>query len=333
MNLEDVIDPEYGLQQDERSLTRPKFGSEGQLEVVGWSEKPRTNKHYILKCGTCSQDSELFGEGYFKSLKMSLVRGQLPCGCSKTPKWSKDQYKVLCSRKAQELGYTFLGFTAEWKGGHTKTRTVCEEHGEWSTGTINRLINRCNGCPECQADALVSVRTKSNDVMIKSFFASGSFPPDTEFWKSDRKNKSGHKIYWCTYCPECKEIAESSSSRLQKGHRPCMCSIHRQKEAYINLLFDANDLAVAIKFGISRDSNHRIKKQNSDSAYNLKQHSVYTFMTVRSCKQAERECKKELECEVVLKRDMLDGYTETTWVYNLEKIIEIYERNGGIRND
>ena len=35
-NLEDLIDPEYGLQQDEWSLTRPRFGTEGQLEVIGW---------------------------------------------------------------------------------------------------------------------------------------------------------------------------------------------------------------------------------------------------------------------------------------------------------
>lgn len=28
---------------------------------------------------------------------------------------------------------------------------------------------------------------------------------------------------------------------------------------------------------------------------------------------------------------MADGFTETTYIYNLEKIVEIYENNGGIR--
>ena len=37
MNLEDVIDPEYGLQQDDWSLSKPRFGKESQLEVVVWS--------------------------------------------------------------------------------------------------------------------------------------------------------------------------------------------------------------------------------------------------------------------------------------------------------
>ena len=64
MNLEDVLDPEYGLQQDAWSLSKPTFGEEGQLEVVGWSGIQGRIKLYVLKCDKCSQGSELFGEGY-----------------------------------------------------------------------------------------------------------------------------------------------------------------------------------------------------------------------------------------------------------------------------
>lgn len=88
-NLEDLIDPEYGLQQDEWSLTRPKFGEHGQLEVIGWSGKLYTSfKKYIVKCSICSKDSELFGEGLFCGIKANLLKS-LPCGCSTHPKWSK----------------------------------------------------------------------------------------------------------------------------------------------------------------------------------------------------------------------------------------------------
>ena len=90
MNLEDVLDPEYGLQQDDWSLSKPRFGEEGQLEVVGWSGKSWSAKFYILKCNKCSQDSELFGEGYFRSVKSVLVKGQVPCGCSRNPNWSQE---------------------------------------------------------------------------------------------------------------------------------------------------------------------------------------------------------------------------------------------------
>lgn len=318
------------LQQDEWSLSNPVFGDIGQLKVIGWSGEHGRHKLYLLKCAKCSEDPELFGQGCFRSLKGDLVRGQVPCGCSKIPKWSKDQYTTLCSRKAEELGYKFLAFLGEWKGRNTKIKLSCEKHGEWDSGIISTLINRGQGCPRCKADTIAEARTKPDDVMIQSFHDSGAFHPDTQFWRSEREDTRGYRPYWYVSCPECGEVGESYIGNLQQGKHPCACNMHRQQECYINLVTCTSGAAVAIKFGIARDSKQRAKDQNRASAYAIKQHSVYTFQDVSSCKKAERECKKELETGVVLKRDMPDGYTETTWVYNLDKIIEIYERNGGV---
>ena len=334
MNLEDVVDPEYGLQQDKWSLTRPKFGKEGQLQVVGWGGKNSSNnKYYILFCSMCSKDTELFGDGYFKSEKGGLGKGQLPCGCAKILKWSKEQYAILCQRKARELGYKFLGFIGEWKGNRTKIKMLCEKHGEWESGIIHNLIHAGNGCLGCRAEvvrAIGEANRKSDDIMIESFFKTEAFHPDTNFWRSERKNSHGCKSYWFMSCPECGETGESFGSNLSKGQRSCACSIHRQQECYINQVIDDHGV-VALKFGIANNSKQRMKQQSSKSIYTLKQHSVYTFRSVEECKKAERECKQELECGVVLKLDMPDGYTETTWVYNLEKIEEIYKRNGGVK--
>ena len=331
MNLEDVISPEYGLQQDEWSLTKPRFGDDRQLEVVGWGGKVNYNKLYILICYKCSQDGELFGEGYFRSLKGSLLKGRIPCGCGRSPRWSKEQYIVLCSRKARELGYTFLGFTGEWKGAHTRTKMSCEKHGDWTGCGIDSLISKGTGCPQCGIEAIGEARIKPDSEMISSFFNSRAFHPDTKFWRSDRKNTLGWKIYWYIFCPYCGETGESASGDLQRGQRSCGCSIHRQKEAYINLVTDGHGTAIAVKFGIAFDSHRRIKQQDSKSVYTITHHSVYIFPDTVSCRKAETECKQQIECGVVLKRDMSDGYSETTWIYNLEKIEEIYKRNGGTR--
>lgn len=317
---------EDGLQEDSWSLSGPTFGKDDQLRVIGWSGKRVTNKYYILKCSKCSQDSELFGEGYFRSLKSTLANGNVPCGCGKGIQWSQEQYSILCSRKSKELGHTFLGFVAEWRGIYTKIKRSCEKHGEWDTGTIASLTSSGNGCPGCRTEA----NTKPADVMITSFLASKAFHPNTKFWRSERKDSRGKAGYWHVSCPECGVIGESKSNHLQNGQRPCDCSQHRQTEAYINLLIDDMDNAAAIKFGISRDSKKRGKQQGYSTSYEVCQHSVYAFPDSSSCKKAERECLQELECSVVLRRDMEDGHTETTWLYNLEKIIEIYERNGGI---
>lgn len=328
MNLEDLLD-ENGLQQDEWSREAPTFGKEGQLTIVGWSGRDGGNKFYILKCSKCSKYSELFGKGYFKSLKGGLLRGIIPCGCSRKHHWSIEQYIILCSRKAEELGYTFLGFEGVWKGRNTKIKMLCEKHGEWNTTSIHNLLHIMNGCKRCGIESSIEFNTKSDDLMIQSFQDSGAFHPDTKFWRSERKNSEGYKKYWYMSCPECGETGESTSVGLQRGHIPCGCSIHRQQECYINWVIE-NEYPIAIKFGIANNSNIRIKQQSYKSTYTLKQHSIHIFPSVSDCKKAERDCRQELECGVVLKRDMRDGYTETTWVYNLEKIIEIYERNGGV---
>jgi hypothetical protein len=331
MDLVELVDDD-GLQQDEWSLTKPVIGEFGQLEIVGWSGRYKNHsKFYILKCSICSLDKELFGEGYFKNLKSNLTKGQISCGCGKTV-WSKDQYTTLCSRKAEELDYTFLGFEDTWKGKNTGIIMFCHEHGMWNSGSINGLINSRAGCPECGMSRTAVAKTKPDDIMIQSFFASGRFHPETKFWRSERKNNHGWKVYWVLDCPECGEKGEATSKALQIGNRPCACSPRRHKECYINLVQDG-DIVLAVKFGVANNSKERIKRQNDRSVYEVKQFAVYDFSSVESCKRAERECKSELVCGVIPKHEMPDGYTETTWVYNIDKIIEIYERNGGILNE
>ena len=323
MNLKDLLD-EGGLQQDEWSLTAPTFGKEGQLTVVGWSGRLHGHKNFILKCDVCSKDSELFGEGYFRSLKARLNKGGLPCGCGRAM-WTKEQYATLCSRKAEDTNYTFLGFDGEWNGVYTKTKMLCEKHGEWNTTSIDTLLDG-RGCARCSFD----LKVIPDEVMIESFFASGAFHPDTKFWRSGRVTKAGVKAYWHIFCPACSEVSESWATNMQNGQRSCRCSKQSQTTAYINLVYDGFFIQ-AVKFGITNNTKRRVRDQDRNSFYRIVNHLNYIFKDTTSCKKAERECLQELECGVVLKRDLPDGYTETTWAYNLDKIIEIYERNGGIR--
>jgi len=317
----DVIE----LSQDTWSLTKPTFGEYNQLEVIGWSGRKKSGgKYYILNCSICAQDSELFKDGKFRSLKSNLLNGQVPCGCSIRPNWSKEQFAILCSRKAKELGYTFLGFEGEWKGNNTRIKMLCEKHGVWDSGVIASLISGC-GCSGC----CVVGKTKPDAVMVAEFNKSNGFHPDTKFWRSERKTVQNKKGYWFVDCPECGEIGEANSGDLQQGKRPCACSPMRQKQCYINLISDSFGV-VALKFGVANNSFARVNRQDKVSSYKVTNHCIYEFTTKDSCKQAERDCKKELECGVVLKRDMPDGWSETTWPLNLDKIKQIYKKHGGI---
>lgn len=323
-NVERILDDAWSLQ-------KPVFGVIDQLEVCGWANKCGGNKLYILKCSVCCKDPELFGEGYFELPKADLLKGVAPCGCGKAPKWEKDQWVIRAARASQEHGFKFLGLSGEWKGKYTKVLQHCASHGEWDSGILDTLVSSGHGCPKCRYVTIGTKKQKPDKEMIDSFLASGAFHLDTKFWRSDRKTKQGAAVYWNVSCPTCKESFESFCGDLQAGKIPCGCSVHSQRQAYMNLIIDCGTV-LALKFGIARNSNIRVTQQNSKSIYTIINHSIYDFQDVSSCKAAERECKQTLDCGVINKQEMQDGWTETTSLVNIIKIIEIYENHGGVRS-
>lgn len=331
MNLEDVIHPAYGLQQDEWSLSKPRFGEYGQLEVIGLSEVEHNKKRYILRCSKCSSDPEMFGGGYFRAYSSDLKRGKIPCGCSAHTIWSEDQYKVLCSRKAHQLGYKFVGWAESYIKSKTKIELLCEKHGTWTTNRIALFLSEGCGCPQCGNDKCSYINLKSDAEHITDFIKTGCFSYGTKFWRSNRENAKGYSTsYWWMECPDCGSIGEGYSGDLKKGLRCCDCSNSRQKVAYINSI-KYQELFIGVKFGISNNPQNRIKQQNSVSICDIEEVYLYRFQNKQSCRAAERECKQTLVCGVVDKQLMPDGWTETTYPYNIDKIIEIYEKHGGVR--
>lgn len=316
--------------RDSSPLMDTPFGPKNQLQVLGWAGKSGGHKLYIVKCSVCALDGELFGDGVFSSLKCNILRGQTPCGCAKFVRYTEAQYRTLCKRAANDLNCVFIGWVGEYKKIETRVKVECIEHGVWSTGSIHSLVLNGSGCPQCRTEALRSSRLKPDEDMIKSFFASGVFHPDTKFWRSPRKTKQNRAIYWNVYCPDCDSVAETQSDSLQSGCKSCECSRYSQKEAYVNIIYDG-DFPLALKFGISNLSSNRLTSQNRSSVYRIENHSTFKFEDVFSCKKAERDCKDVLICGVVDKCAMLDGWSETTYTNNLEEIENIYLSNGGVR--
>lgn len=332
-NLEDLIDPEYGLQQDEWSLTRPKFGEHGQLEVIGWSGRIGYNKYYVLRCSECSQDSELFGSGVFRATKDKLGIGRIPCGCSSFPRWSEDQMLVRCKRKASELGHSFVGWAEEYRGNKTMVHMSCTAHGEWKTTSVYNLLSgySCKKCGDAlRAEKKVERLTKKlENYENEDVYARGMVRRLGKHGKS--------RAYLLCECKCCGHKFDSYYMNVIKSKSGCpLCTQVVQKIAYINIVYD-RDKALWLKFGITNKtkarSRNRITDQNRKSVYNSKIFGRWLFEDYQACRRAETECKQTLECGVLTKEEMPDGYTETTWVYNLEKIIAIYEKHGGVRVD
>lgn len=326
-NLKDLV--EDGLKYD---------GSEGtpygNLTVLGWNGKVGNPKKYIVECSVCKQDEELYGEGLFAMMPCHLRNGGLPCGCAEKPNWTEQQYILRAQRVCSERGLKFIGWQGEFSTA-LKTRVIveCLEHGEFYPGSLAsafRPTSEHSGCPKCFAIRMGNFKRKDDQVMIDKFMSSGGFAEGTRFRRSDRLDKNGHKRYWYMYCPDCETEGEANMVGFYKGARCCNCTSQRPQETYINLLMEKDDV-VAIKFGVANNSEERIKNQSRLCSYEIVNYGVWKYPKVSSCRSAERACMKELDCGVVSKELMPDGYTETTSPLNIDKVMTIFEREGGIR--
>jgi len=88
----------------------------GIYNVLSYKKVGNKDKLYILECSTCSEDKELWPTGTIKIKKGNLERGYIPCGCSKAPKWTEEQYKIRVKRECDNIGFAFLGWYGIFNG-------------------------------------------------------------------------------------------------------------------------------------------------------------------------------------------------------------------------
>lgn len=119
---------------------------------------------------------------------------------------------------------------------------------------------------------------------------------------------------------------------INSNSRCPSCVGKNQLEGYINAIYDG-ELPVALKFGIATASTRRVREQNRKSAFEVRNLATYLYPNAITCKAAEAACKEVLECGVVSKEDMPDGWTETVALTDYDKVVSIYERFGGVRVD
>jgi hypothetical protein len=280
-----------------------------------------------MRCSVCSLDEELYGTEPFRISKPAIMAGQQPCGCSKCPKRNSEQFKVLLNRKATLLGYTFIGFAQEYKGKTTKISLSCNKHGVWTSGIISNFLHRSIGCPECKKE-LVSKRFRKPDhEMVEVLNSLKLFPEGTTFTRTDEKTKSG-QFLWRTSCPVCEGYGISDYTSLKKGSRSCDCKKQNPTQSYINLINDAG-LTIALKFGVSKNAANRLIELRKDSVFEVEPFAVFNFTNSKACRAAEQECLRVLECGILSKQEIDNGFTETTYTYNLEKIVSIFKSFGG----
>lgn len=107
-----------------------------------------------VKCKICSQDNELFPEGYFIVNLHNVTRGHKPCGCSKSVKWNKDQWLILAKRASRNRSFVVKDYAEKFHG--YKTKVLCEcliDGSEW-TPLIRNIISGVAVCQKCKSKAV-----------------------------------------------------------------------------------------------------------------------------------------------------------------------------------
>jgi predicted GIY-YIG superfamily endonuclease len=187
-------------------------------------------KYFRVKCDKCASDSEMYGDGTFLQATNSFSRGNVPCGCSANYEMSKEQYETLLRRKYVGLDHEFVGIFAEWNRSLTKAEMFCKIHNKtWESTYVSKLLGKECGCPYCKAENSRVRATKESEELIRKFFNTGVYHPDTKFLRGTRTHS------WYYLCPVCKNdefasaglcdgIFQSTTAKLGQGLLACRCS-------------------------------------------------------------------------------------------------------------
>jgi hypothetical protein len=280
------------------------------LTIVGSTKVKYKPRKYILKCSTCSEDTELFPYGSISCTKGNLQKGQIPCGCRKGYRWSESQNIVRIGRVCKERGYILHGWFGSYKSDTTYLSLENPITGnKWNTTSINNLLHGF-GDPVAGRKATIAGSFKDDAYHIKGFLASGVFPEGTTFSRVKKQK-------WVYVCGGCKQTFTSSGSSLKMGKMSCNCNgrvygFSKSREAYCYIVRWGNEKESYLKNGITnRDVWSRITDQARCAK--LSYEILYAFYNESGSiiSDCEKYIKANLERCVCDKELLPDGYTET----------------------
>lgn len=256
------------------------------LKAVETIEEKGEVRKFILECEICSKDKELWPYGSITSVRSNLVKDSVPCGCTKSPKWTQSQYELLIKRKCEEKGYVFRGFIGDWKGQNTYLRLHNPQNGNtWESATINSFLNNGHGCPLEAGNKRWTAQEREQQINNVFKVEGGRFIG----WKGEYKNQLS-KFKWL--CSEGHPCETSVNDFLNNGCRCPTCYKIKQREngtcyGYYPLRKEEIDYLYIIHFkkggyikvGRSFDTDRRVKELLKLSNHKRKEIEILAIYT------------------------------------------------------
>lgn len=269
---------------------------DGLLEVIGIHGKQGNVTTYRVVCNKCREDKELYQSGYFVSTKGNLKKGKKPCGCSKKPEWTEDQYLILAKR-ASKGRFTVHGFAEEFKNRYTKLSLECLVDGYKWTPNIHNTINGLKGCPVCAGNLRKSedeVFNNCNDICIVEGYTFIGFP-------DGYKNTRSRFEY---FCPK-HGIQNVSYNDFVNGGRRCrgcwrdsgvMYGYYPERKDEQDFLYVLNFNDRFLKVGRSFDVDGRIVDLRKPTESNIK--NIIKIRLFTATHQEIYDLEQELHSEL-----------------------------------
>lgn len=213
--------------------------SGGKLTVVCISGLVGRHKKYGLVCSLCSEDKELYPKN-FEMVKSNLVKGSIPCGCSKKPVYTQEQARVILTRLCVTKGYEFVGFPDGYKNTRSRFEYKCSEHGTVSSVYKDFVIND-TGCPSCAKNKKITkqeMEEKLKNLCTSSGYEFVGFPDGYVNTKSKFE-------YICPYHGNI--VVECNSFIC--GHRCKFCGVDNSSKKLINKSYDETIKSLCESYG------------------------------------------------------------------------------------
>ncbi len=207
----------------------------------------------------------------------------------------------------------------DYKKSTEKVEIICTRHGCFSQRPSDHIHGY--GCPDCGTERTTSSKKRFVDRCEKA-----NKGQEYDYSLTTYVNRKTKVSVRCLH----HGLFEQWPGSLYIGIGCPDCGIRNPYQCYLHQVEDEGTVT-AIKVGISKDWERRLSILNRRNLFQSVNIGVWRFPSVKSCRGAEGECKQTLKTGVLSAREMKDGWSETVSVLDLDKVIAIYEKHGGVK--
>lgn len=343
----DLLEPHF-LSKDKVSIVCPVHGTFDQYATVHLAgsgcRKCSTSTHFKLDKDIFTQRSkDIHGEFYDYSkvnyvknyVKVEIIcpkhgsfmqkpcdhmigRGCVKCSAEKRHLINKMPLEVFIDRSNKVHNYTYDYSKVVYKNVMSNVTIICPEHGEFSQ-QVNTHLSGC-GCPTCAALKVSALKTKGKD-----------------FYLSRAKEYHGNKY---DYSLVVGETADIRVTIICPEHGEFICKLHNHSKGqecpecnpsgynirkagtfYILKVTDSVG-----KFGISNKFSKRLQQIVNQSCFDIETLHTFNFEDGHIPRLIESTViASDIQKGVVNRCDMNSGYSETFYLKDLSKILEIVD--------